>query len=285
MPQKTTSIPVNSMADDFGGDISIEKISFSELHFFKEEKQSHRHDRHSFFLLESGTVHIDIDFKKHKVNAPSVVYMHPDQVHLITEFDNVTVSSWSINNESLNPDYLKLLEAITPTQPLALSEKTFPILSEAVSLIMKFSERKTDKLYHSLVKDSCNALIALVISQFLAADKPTDKLSRFDAVTKAFRDLLDHNYTTVKRPTDYAQQLNISTAYLNECVKNATGYSVSHHIQQRVVLEAKRLLYHSDKSVKEIAADLGYDDYPYFSRLFTKVAGMSALAFRNKNRD
>jgi AraC-like DNA-binding protein/mannose-6-phosphate isomerase-like protein (cupin superfamily) len=285
MPKKTTSIPVNSMADDFGGDISIEKISFSELHFFKEEKQSHRHDRHSFFLLESGTVHIDIDFKKHKVNAPSVVYMHPDQVHLITEFDNVTVSSWSINNESLNPDYLKLLEAITPTQPLALSEKTFPILSEAVSLIMKFSERKTDKLYHSLVKDSCNALIALVISQFLAADKPTDKLSRFDAVTKAFRDLLDHNYTTVKRPTDYAQQLNISTAYLNECVKNATGYSVSHHIQQRVVLEAKRLLYHSDKSVKEIAADLGYDDYPYFSRLFTKVAGMSALAFRNKNRD
>lgn len=285
MPKKTTSIPVNSMADDFGGDISIEKISFSELHFFKEEKQSHRHDRHSFFLLESGTVHIDIDFKKHKINAPSVVYMHPDQVHLITEFDNVTVSSWSINNESLNPDYLKLLEAITPTQPLALSEKTFPILSEAVSLIMKFSERKTDKLYHSLVKDSCNALIALVISQFLAADKPTDKLSRFDAVTKAFRALLDHNYTTVKRPTDYAQQLNISTAYLNECVKNATGYSVSHQIQQRVVLEAKRLLYHSDKSVKEIAADLGYDDYPYFSRLFTKVAGMSALAFRNKNRD
>jgi AraC-like DNA-binding protein len=285
MPKKTTSIPVNSMADDFGGDISIEKISFSELHFFKEEKQSHRHDRHSFFLLESGTVHIDIDFKKHKINAPSVVYMHPDQVHLITEFDNVTVSSWSINNESLNPDYLKLLEAITPTQPLALSEKTFSILSEAVSLIIKFSERKTDKLYHSLVKDSCNALIALVISQFLAADKPTDKLSRFDAVTKAFRNLLDHNYTTVKRPTDYAQQLNISTAYLNECVKNATGYSVSHHIQQRVVLEAKRLLYHSDKSVKEIAADLGYDDYPYFSRLFTKVAGMSALAFRNKNRD
>jgi AraC family transcriptional activator of pobA len=45
------------------------------------------------------------------------------------------------------------------------------------------------------------------------------------------------------------------------------------------------LLFYSDKTVKEIAAELGYDDYPYFSRLFTKIAGMTAVAFRNKNRD
>jgi AraC family transcriptional activator of pobA len=84
----------------------------------------------------------------------------------------------------------------------------------------------------------------------------------------------------------YAQSLNISTPYLNECVKNTTGFSVSHHIQERIILEAKRLLYHSNKSVKEIATELGYDDYPYFSRLFSQSYGNdSALAFRNKNRD
>ncbi|HEY1053960.1 MAG TPA: helix-turn-helix domain-containing protein, partial [Emticicia sp.] len=97
--------------------------------------------------------------------------------------------------------------------------------------------------------------------------------------------LLERNYSQLKRPADYAQQLNISTPYLNECIKETTGHSVSYHIQQRIILEAKRLLYHSDKSVKEIAADLGFDDYPYFSRLFTKATGMSALAFRNKNLD
>ncbi|WP_231577446.1 helix-turn-helix domain-containing protein [Sphingobacterium sp. IITKGP-BTPF85] len=80
-------------------------------------------------------------------------------------------------------------------------------------------------------------------------------------------------------------RLNISTPYLNECVKDVTGYPVSYHIQQRIILEAKRLLYHSDKSVKEIADALGFEDYPYFSRLFSKVTGMSALSFRNKNRD
>ncbi len=273
------------MADDFGGDIFIEKIAINDLYTFTESKQSHRHDRHSFFLLESGTVHIDIDFQTYTIEPSSVIYIHPDQVHRTTAFENIIVSSWAINNENLNPDYLKLLEEITPAKPLVLTKETFCIISEAVSLSIKFSERKNDKLYHSLLKDSCNALIALVISLYLDEAKSTDKLSRFDSINKAFRELLERNYTTTKRPAEYAQKLNISTAYLNECVKNTTGFSVSHQIQQRVVLEAKRLLYHSDQSVKEIAAELGYDDYPYFSRLFTKVAGMTALAFRNKNVD
>jgi AraC-like DNA-binding protein len=68
-------------------------------------------------------------------------------------------------------------------------------------------------------------------------------------------------------------------------VKAVTGKSVSTHIQLRVVLEAKRLLYHSGRSVKEIAGELGYDDYSYFTRLFTKVVGMTPIAFRDINRE
>jgi len=62
-------------------------------------------------------------------------------------------------------------------------------------------------------------------------------------------------------------------------------YSVSHHTQQRIILEAKRLLYHSAKSVKEISFELGYEDYPYFLRLFSKVTGVTPLSFRSTNRD
>jgi len=290
MRKKNKSIPVNTMADDFDTGISIERMSLSSadeaiLNSSDEAKQSHRHDSHSFFLLEKGTVNIEIDFQKYTITAPSVIYVHPDQVHRTTAFDNMTVCSWAITNESLNPEYLKLLESIAPAKPLVLKEETFSIISEAVSLFMKFAERKSDKLYHSLLKDSCNALVALVVSQYLESTKSSDKLSRFEIVTKGFREILERNYTTTKRPADYAEKLSITTPYLNECVKNATGHPVSYHIQQRIILEAKRLLYYSDKSVKEIAADLGYDDYPYFSRLFSKVTGMTAMAFRNKNYD
>lgn len=290
MPKKIHPIPVNRMTDDFNTGIVIERLSFNELSIadranFEEENQAHRHDRHSFFLLEEGTVAIEIDFQKYVITPSSVIYIHPNQVHYTTSAENIVVSSWAINNENLNPEYLKLLEEITPAKPLLLDQKTFSVISEAVSLGIQFSERKSDKLYHSLLKDGCNGLVALVISQYLEHSQSTDKISRFEIVTKAFREILEQNYAVLKRPTEYSKKLNISTPYLNECVKNATGYSVSHHIQERIILEAKRLLYHSDKSVKEIATALGYDDYAYFSRLFTKVTGMTALAFRNKNLD
>ena len=287
MSKKSRSIPVNPMANEFGVGISIDKIAVRDLRTagMEDAKKSHREDGHSFFLLEKGKVSIEIDFQKYIIRPSSVIYIHPNQVHRIITFENVVVSSWSITNEKLNPEYLKVLEAITPVKPLVLNKETFSIFSEAVSLCLKFFERKNSKLYHSLLKDSCNALVALVTSQYLEQAKSTSKLSRYETVTKAFKEILERNYTIVRRPAAYAQKLNISTSYLNECVRKATGYSVSHHIQQRVILEAKRLLSHSDKAVKEIATELGYDDYPYFSRLFTKVTGMTALAFRNKNRD
>lgn len=273
------------MADEFGEGISIDRVSFVDLRLYEDGDRSHRHDGHAFFLLESGTITLEIDFERYIITAPSIVYLHPDQVHRGVAAENLCVANWAITNENLNPDYLAILESITPAKPLALQPETFSIMSEAVSLSIKFAERRNDKLYHSLLKDSCNALVALAISQYLAQAKPADKLSRFETTTKIFRELLERNYLQLKRPAEYAEKLNISTPYLNECVKNTTGYPVSYHIQQRVILEAKRLLYYSDRSVKEIAAELGYDDYPYFSRLFTKVAGMSALTFRNKNFD
>ena len=290
MPKKVKNIPVNVMADHFDVGIAVERIFFSTsdeatLNASDEAKQAHREDRHSFFLLERGKVTVEIDFQKFEIKPSSIVYMHPDQVHRILKLEDVTVAAWGINNENLHPEYLKLLESLTPAKPLVLDHGTFSILSEAVSLSIKFAKRKNDKLYHSLLRDSCNGLVALVISQYLAFTKSTDTTSRFKLIADAFKSALESNFIRIKSPTVYAQQLNISTPYLNECVKVATGYSVSYHIQQRVILEAKRLLYHSDKSVKEISSELGYDDYPYFSRFFSKAAGMSPLAFRNKNRE
>lgn len=286
-----SSIPVNSMTAELGEGIFVGGITNEDFHLYEQLerfyniKQSHRDEYHLFFLQEKGTTTIEIDFQKHTIEPLSVIFIHQNQVHRTLSFENATVSICAISNEKLNPEYLKLLEDISPAKPLTLNKETFSVISEAVSLCTKLSERKKEKLYHSLLNGSCNTLIGFVISQYLVQSKSIEKLSRFEIVTKAFKELLERNFVTAKKPTEYAQQLNISTPYLNECVKNITGHSVSHHIQQRIILEAKRLLYHSDQSVKEIATELGYEDYPYFSRLFTKVAGMSALTFRDKNRD
>lgn len=275
------------MADNFGQGISIDRLNIKKSDFrtaqeSHEAAQSHRDDGHTFHFVEKGSVVIEIDFIKYKISAPALVYMHPNQVHRIIDFTNLTVCSLSIKNENLNQEYLNILEGISPSKPLVLTKDIHANILITFSLCLDFSKQKTNKLYHLLLQDSCNTLAGLLTSAFLNQNLPFNRLSRFEIIAKTFNHLLEKNYHTLKRPAAYAERLNISTHYLNECIKNVTGISASQHIQERIILEAKRLLYHSDKSVKEIAYELGYEDYPYFSRLFTKNTGMSALAFRNK---
>jgi AraC family transcriptional regulator, transcriptional activator of pobA len=285
LSKKNNKIPINSFSDELNIGISIDCLSSEGLPIFEGLGQAERHNWHSFHFLEKGNIDIEIDFEKYKIIAPAIVYLHPNQVHRITAFEGFTVVTWAASNENINTEYLRILEKITPVKPIDLDDESYTLISDATSLGLKYEKRKSDKLYHSLLKDNINSLIALVVSQFLVQSQTPANPSRYFSINQTFHQLLNQNYTTLKRPADYAQLLNISVPYLNECVKNTTGQSVTYHIHQRIILEAKRLLVHTAKSVKEIAAILGYDDYPYFSKLFTKVVGRPALALRSRNHD
>jgi len=280
---KLKSIPVNSLPSELSTTIIIGRASFNGSPNSEEVERSHRDGGYTFILQEKGITNIEIDFRKLKITAPAIIFIHPNQVHRVISFENAEIISWIISVENIRPEYLKILEDLVPVNPLSLKEEVLSILTETSSICLKFSERIEEKMYTAILKESVNTLIALVISQFLAESRIADKHLRFDVITKEFKKVLELNFTTIKSPSAYADILNISTPYLNECIKNATGNSVSYHIQQRVILEAKRLLYHSDKSIKEIATDLGYDDYSYFTRVFSKITQMTPIKFRNKN--
>lgn len=285
MTKRNKHIPVNTLPPGICEGIMIARMVFDGSPNSNEVERSHRDGGYTFIVQAEGVAHLEIDFKTQHIRAPGLIFIHPDQVHRVLNFEQATIYSWIITVENIRPEYLKLLEDLTPVNFLPLKTHELSVITDAASVCIKLAERKTERLYDAILKESCNTLVALVISQYLAQAKPTESHSRFDTITKAFKLALEKNFTTIKSPAAYADSLNISTPYLNECVKNTTGHPVSYHIQQRIVLEAKRLLYHSNKSVKEIAADLGYDDYSYFTRLFVKVVGMTPIAFRSKNRE
>lgn len=273
MPWKNPAIPVNN----FGAEaISIERFAFSDLPALGDWQQPERHDRHSFFLIEQGSVTLEIDFQCYELAAPAVVYMHPDQVHRILGFQQLQAIAWALTNEQLQPAYLQLLEDIAPAVPVSLAQPEFKLMAALAETSLRLTK---DEAWQLALKDSLQALVFIVIRQYTAPGQPGD---RFESTARRFKQLLEQNYTRLKRPADYAGILNISVAYLNECVKATTGFSVTHHILQRVILEAKRLLAHSGLSVKEIAAALDYDDYPYFCRLFKKVTGSTPHRFKNR---
>ena len=97
-----------------------------------------------------------------------------------------------------------------------------------------------------------------------------------------FFSLLEKNFANRKMVSDYAQELSVTPNYLNETVKKASGFSASHHIQQRIILEAKRKAAYVRKSMKEIAYDLGFDDISHFSKYFKKVSGINFSDFKRE---
>lgn len=282
MNRKKTAIPVNNFGSKLESGILIEKLELKKLPRLEELEKSERHYSHSFFLIEKGSIDIEIDFHIYKVKSPSLIYIHPNQIHRIKAFDNLTAGMLLINDENLNSDYIKLLENITPAIPTKLDEQIFSLIFEAFSLCHRLAVLESNRLNHLLIRDSSNTLAGLVISQYMPPVKATANLSRYETISKKFRETLEQDFISLKSPSQYAGKLNISVPYLNESVRNATGYPVTYHIQQRVVLEAKRMLCHSAYSVKEIASDLGYDDYTYFSRLFKKITGVTPITFRKK---
>ena len=103
---------------------------------------------------------------------------------------------------------------------------------------------------------------------------------RIDLVLK-FRKLLREYITEERRPAFYAEKLNISPIYLNEIVKEVTGLSSSQYIKNEIILLAKRELFHTSDSIKEIAYRLGFTDNTYFTRLFTETVGVPPNKFRD----
>lgn len=103
-----------------------------------------------------------------------------------------------------------------------------------------------------------------------------------DEQMEHFRVLLDQHYLTLHKPADYADLLAMSP---NNFTKRCTKYfkkSPSAMIQERLVLEAKRQLHLTRRSIKEIAYSLQFSDEFYFSRFFKKFTRVSPQTFRQR---
>ncbi|MCO5247524.1 MAG: helix-turn-helix transcriptional regulator [Chitinophagales bacterium] len=282
--KRNTTIPTRVISEESVSGIIVAKETSEGLQSDERAKLPHRHDAHFFVLQEKGVSLTEIDFEDHLIETPTVLYQAPNQVHRALKVENIELLMLIINDENINANYLKLLQSIAPTKPIQLLRSDLEAMENLFLSCLYLYQRKEDKLFSSQLRDGCNALIALTISLYMRQSKATKTSSRFEIIEKSFTELLEQKFVSLKRPSDYANLLNISTSYLNECIKNVTGFSVTHRIKQRNILEAKRLLYHTNKSVKEIASELGYKDYPYFSRLFTKEVGTTAQTFRNKKQ-
>lgn len=99
-------------------------------------------------------------------------------------------------------------------------------------------------------------------------------------ILQDLKNAIDQHYKTKHTASDYASLLNISPKALAKITKVHFNKTLTDLIAERIIIEAKRELYLTNKTVKEIAYELGYEDEYYFSRFFKTNADVSPQLFR-----
>jgi len=109
-------------------------------------------------------------------------------------------------------------------------------------------------------------------------------------LTQVFLELLERQFPIesmdsplqIKTPQDFANHLAVHINHLNRSIKETTGKPTSSHISERIIMEAKALLQHTDWTIAEIAYALGFEYPTYFNNYFKRITGTSPSTIRTE---
>ncbi len=253
------------------------------------EIAAHRHDGLLQLLyLQSGSGEVLFDSERVQVCAPSVVYVPAQVVHGFhwagqVEGQVITAAQPPLESiaQVLAPN---LLAAVRKPQVIALPRwptEDDPLLPLCLALREEYHNRAREHVASSMA-----LLLALLIQALRHGQEAPDPAhrpaSRRSQQLTGFRELVDRHYREHRPLGFYAGELGMTLATLGRLCQEHLGMTPMNVINARLVLEAKRVLGHSDASVKQIAHELGFADVGYFSRFFRKQCGVSPSAFRGE---
>lgn len=159
-----------------------------------------------------------------------------------------------------------------------LDDATFAELCEILDKIQKIN---TEEDFSEAVMKSYLQLILAISSMekrkiLNRKNIDVDELSEI----KTFQNLVEEHFLQERSPAFYADLLHISPNTLSKKIKSEFNKTPSQIIQERVILEAKKQIHLTRKSIKEIALDMNFEDELYFSKYFKKNTGVSPTQFR-----
>ena len=101
-------------------------------------------------------------------------------------------------------------------------------------------------------------------------------------LTTKFLRLVEAHYRTHRNLSFYAEQMSLTPKYLSTAVKATSGKSAMQWIEYYVILDASSQLSSTERTIKEIAYDLNFPSQSFFGKYFSRIVGLSPLAYRRK---
>ncbi len=260
-------------------DLKIKPLG--ELCFRKVERSRY----YSILWIQEGAGRVKYEFREHAFQAPALLFFSPYQPFLFTEGKGLKGVSIHFSGDFYCLERHR--EEISCNGVLFSNIYDRPMIDLETVNQDKLQRAFTDLRTELAEDDNLNReLLLSYLKVFLIHATRIKKTQLTDTMPEApsekrhvlikeLTDLIETQFRSKKSPADYAALLNISAKALGKLVKEQFDLTLTTLIQDRVIIEAKRELYMTDKLVKEIAWELGYEDPFYFSRMFKKYTGVS----------
>ena len=222
---------------------------------------------HHFFLVTRGEGPHTVDFTRHRRRAGATFHVAPGQVQQFgcdPDLDALLVV--------FEPDFVQHVPraAGVPAHPPPPRLATITSLFEAVA--REFSEFDGSERAHRLLRGLVETIgLALDVAPALPQDA---------ALVDEFRAALDRSFHEAHEVAAYAAILRCSTRTLTRHCKRWGGKPAKRLIDERVALEAKRLLAHGGATVVDLARALGFADATQFVKFFRRLTGETPARFR-----
>lgn len=247
--------------------------------------EPHIHNFEEILIGMEGSIEHFIDFETTIVDAPYVCFVSKGKVHRVKPIvKDGKCDVWVIrfSSEFTAEIIFQLYSAFHNSAnifwPVERLTGRLPVLTE-----MMFKELKQSNPDFSVIRHLLNAVISIVLSEKQKQQTADISPNQNETFTN-FLAILEDNYRRPLSVGFYAEKLFMSTRNLNLICQNILQQSVSEIIETRKLMEAKNLLTSTDKTIAEIAYELGYNENSYFSNVFKKKSGQTPGEFRDEMR-
>lgn len=268
---------------------TIKDFDFFAFEYFVDNiahlRKSHRHSFYAIIVCQDGKGVHTIDFRDFHLKARRIFLINYGQVHSWKWTKDVkgfvvlfTKSFYNIiftGNDKIKSDTaLNGLQPFIDAKPNEFRE-------------WEYTLRLIEQEFLAGRENSSEIICLLLKSCVLRYGRATqlhhyqnNKGDRKQNILFDFKGLIEGHFTHWKVPKEYALALNITPNYLNSIVKQISGMNAGEHIRQRVLLEAKRLLTHTDLTVTQISYELGFNDKSHFGKYFKKAENITPDGYR-----
>ena len=266
----------------------MENQNFSVLQKINCDFEKVFRDAFYHIFLFSGGGKILVDFVEYEFKGKTVFFTSPFQNIQILSTEIFEIEMLSFHGDFYCIEFHKkevacnglLFNNIYLFPHFSLNENTYSEISEYFSKIKSINPN--EDFSGAVLRSYLQLILALSSKAKIKFLPEKDLLQKDFKDLKDFQNLVEQHFLVEKSPAFYADLLHISPNSLSKKIKKEFNKTPSQIIQERVILEAKKQIHLTRKPMKEIAAELNFEDEFYFSKYFKKHTGISSTQFREE---